>query len=138
MWNLLNNPKLCPFFVRSLQRANLLQAVYLFMRKLKTCGTNTIGEKLKLRENIEYSQRVCMLTLVLHLHHRWLYPLPYLCLPTVPSNLHYLMCHPHSIFSYVGTFHYLKPFKPFHFTLPLNFEFQELSCKLIQKLLFIF
>ena len=91
----IKQPKtLCPVFVKTLQRANLLQAVYLFMRKLKTCGTNTIGEKLKLRENIEYSQRVCMLTLVLHLHHRWLYPLPYLCLPTVPSNLHYLMCHP--------------------------------------------
>ena len=35
-------------------------------------------------------------------------------------------------------FHYLKQFKPFHFTPPSNFEFQELSCKLIQKLLFIF
>ena len=83
-----------PLLCQELVEGKLVAGCVPIYEKTEKCGTNTIGEKLKLRENIEYSQRVCMLKQVLHLHHRWLYPLPYLCLPTVPSNLRYLMCHP--------------------------------------------
>ena len=109
------------------------------MRKLKTCGTNTTGEKFKLRENNEYSQKVCMLKQVLHLHHRWLYPLPYLCLPTVPSNLRYLKCHPIILSSRMlelstiwnHSNHFIS-----HFLWTLNFKSFHVS--LYKKLLLIF